>query len=172
MTPISRLTQITQFREYLPHAGVVAAIVMAAILFGLREGSRTSDGKADENRWTLPSIPGRVAVPPDDTAAVTALFFDEGGAKPKAQVNAADQKWSFVGTARAGNSIAAIVVLPQRMGVLRLEQGAKLPSGEQIDSVDNGLMRYTDENGQHEVRAFARSASPSKEVNPHSPDEH
>ena len=166
MTPISKLTQIelARFREYLPHAGIVAAIVMAAVLFGLREGSRTTDDKADENRWTLPSIPGSVAVPPDDTAAVAALFFDEVGTKPKAQSNVADQKWRFVGTARAGNRIAAIVVLPQRTGVLRLEQGAKLPSGEQIDAVDNGLMRYTDENGQHEVRAFARPTSPNKEV--------
>jgi hypothetical protein len=160
MSPMNRLMQ---FREYLPHAGIVTAIVMAAVLFGLREGSPKNDGAAGADRWNLPNIPGRVAASPADTASVAALFYDEGGAKPKAQANPADLKWRFVGTARTGKTLTAIIVLPKRTGVLRLEQGAKLPSGEQIVAVDNGLMRYTDESGQHELRAFASETVPSKE---------
>ena len=156
------MNKLAQFREYLPHAGIVAAILLSAVLFGLQESSRNDDGKAEADRWNLPVIPGHIVIPPTDTAAVAGLFFD-GSAKPKLQASTVDQKWQFVGTARTGNSITAIVVLPKKTGVLRLQQGARLPNGEQIVAVDNGVMRYTDENGQHELRAFMPASSPSKE---------
>ncbi len=158
------MNKFQKFREYAPHIGVVAAILIGAVLFGLREGAPKDDGKAGADRWSLPPVPAHIAVPPTDIASVAALFYDDGAGKPKAaKANAADQKWQFVGTARTGNSITAIVVLPKRTGVLRLSQGSQLPGGEQIVAVDNGLMRYTDENGQHELRAFMPPPSPSKE---------
>ena len=158
------MRKFAQYREYLPHAGVVAAIVLFAVLFGLHEGSQKGSNKAEGDRWHLPNIPVHVTVKPEEPATVAGLFYDEvGAAKAKAPVAVVDQKWHFVGTTRTGNSISAVVVLPKKMGVLRLGQGAKLPNGEEIVAVDNGVMRYTDESGQHELRAFTPPPVPKKE---------
>ncbi len=156
---------ILRLREYLPHAGIALAMVLAGVLFGVQEPGQTALRKAEADKWRLPAANLHPQVEAEDIAATAAMFVDDDPNKKQDKTKAApSQAWHFVGTARSGDHIAAVIVMPKVAHVMRLEQGAKLPNGEEIVSVDDGVLRYTDDAGQHELRAFAQSRAQNKDA--------
>ncbi len=158
---MTRAQIIEQLREYLPHLGAAVAIALAGVLFGLQESSQAGRAKAEPERWRLPAIAPRVDASAAQEADLEAAFLSDG---PKKADKAKTQElaWRFVGTTRSGDQTAAVIVLAKPPKVIRLEPGAKLPNGEEIVDIENGLLRYRDDTGAHELRAF-NEVRPDKE---------
>jgi hypothetical protein len=141
-----------KFRDYAPHCAVMLLNIALGCLSGFFTGRVSGARVAGDAKWSLPAwnaYQKADAAKIDDAAAV---FFSDAPSRKTVKAAPVDLKaWRFVGTVKEGGQIKAVLMVGQPPRVVHVEEGGRLPNGEQISAIEDGLIRYVDESGPREL---------------------
>lgn len=146
-----------KLREYAPHCAAVLLIVVLGCLSGFFTGRVSSARLANDAKWSLPEWRPYQRAGAAVIDGASAVFFSDAPSRRKVKASSVDLKaWRFVGTVNEGGQVRAVLVVGQPPRVLHVEPGGRLPNGEQISAIEDGLLRYMDENGPRELHLFKK----------------
>jgi hypothetical protein len=148
-------------RPYLPHAAALLVFALLGWMNGYFHASRTVSNPSLKETWSVPTwTPTQLG--PERTLVVNLDIWD--GAKPQAAAKPAATQlpWRFIGTVRAGDEYAAVILMRDTGKVRRFSPGDALPNGEKIVAVGHGSLQLEVAGAPRELRLFKPENNPEK----------
>ncbi len=141
-------------RPYFPHAAAVLTFAVLGWLNGYFQASRAVNNPNLTETWSVPNWSPYLAGPLRTLA--TNIDIWDGAKRQTAakQPTVLKQAWLFVGTVRAGEEYAAVILMGDTGKVRRATPGDVLPNGEKIVSVGHGSMQLDVAGAQQEIKLF------------------
>lgn len=148
-------------RPYWPHAAALVVFALLGWMNGFIQSSRAVSNPSLNESWTVPNwTPTQFG--PQRTVVANLDIWD--GAKRQTAAKAAGPQlpWRFVGTVRAGDDFAAVILMSDTGRIRRLKPGETLPNGEKIVSVGHGSLQLEIAGAPRELRLFKPENNPEK----------
>jgi hypothetical protein len=159
---------------YLPHAGAMLLVAALGLGMGLMKTTSTAAVSSGQEQWALPDWKPFRADAQLKASANAKVWVEDPQAEQAAAAgldSTAPGQWRFVGTVLEGDTLMAVIELPEAGKIQQVALGQNLPDGSTVTAIATGELIVTLEGDSRTLRLFenvpgeAKPAAPSRRRN-------